>query len=133
MSKSVNLISKSSDPLNEVHVAAMNTSLNNAVVEFLAREDRSSNPDGYFDNGGRFYPSDKEHCACCDGIRTPSRSYPYSLMVHCRSAEHVAHLFDVDSKTLRRAIKLHRSGKSFDDLQQVAEPLGIAAKFSSSD
>lgn len=94
----------------------MNTNLLNAVKEFLAREARSRNPDGFFDRGGRFFPSDKEACACCVGIRQPSKAYPFSLMNHCRSAEHIAHLFDIDAKIFRKAIKLYRKGESLEDL-----------------
>jgi hypothetical protein len=29
---------------------------------------------------------------CCSGIRKPSVRYPYSLMVHCRTLQHIKNL-----------------------------------------
>ena len=60
--------------------------------EYEDRKCRSSHPDGEFDKAGRFYPSEQETCDCCAGIRSPSRAYPYSYMVHCRSKLHVTSL-----------------------------------------
>jgi hypothetical protein len=59
---------------------------------YEARQDRREHPDGEFDKAGRWYPSDLERCECCNSIRYPSRSWPYSLLVHCRSKRHVANL-----------------------------------------
>ncbi len=76
-----------------------------AAVEFLARRARRRNPDGQFDSCWRWYPSDQERRPCCDGIRRPSRRWPYSLMLHCRTARHVAELFGVDPRALRAALR----------------------------
>ena len=76
-----------------------------AAREYIARQSRDTHPDGTFDRAGRWYPSESEWCNCCTGIRSPSRAYPYSLMTHCRSAGHVAALYGVDARDLRRAIK----------------------------
>lgn len=73
-----------------------------AAHEFVARKNRQSHPEGTFDKQGRFYPSDREFQACCSSIRTPSRAYPYSYMTHCRTADHVAHLFGVDARDVRK-------------------------------
>lgn len=62
----------------------------NTIYE--SRKTRNSHPDGTFDNGGRWYPSESEHCPCCESIRGPSRNWPYSLMVHCRSKKHIKNL-----------------------------------------
>ena len=100
-----------------------------AAIEFNARQGRQSHPDGTFGSGDRWYPSEDEWCECCDSIRSPSRSYPYSLMVHCRTAEHLASLFQVDVLLLKRAAKALKSGASpqkpdaipvFDDELKVA-------------
>lgn len=66
-----------------------------AVDEHLKRKARTSNPEGSFDNAKRFY-LDKQY-ACCEPIRSPSRSFPYSQMTHARSVEHVAHEFGVEA------------------------------------
>jgi hypothetical protein len=76
-----------------------------AAGEYLALRDRSKHPDGTFDKAGRFYPSADEMQPCCAYIRTPSRAYPYSYMVHCRTAEHVAHRYNVSVQDVRRAAR----------------------------
>lgn len=48
-------------------------------------------PKGKSDNGGRWYPADDERCPLCDGIRSPSRAYPWSYYKHCMSITHRAH------------------------------------------
>lgn len=49
----------------------------------------TDHPEGEFDKGGRWYPSDREDCGG-DGTstRSPSRSWPYSYMLRCRTREH---------------------------------------------
>ena len=72
-----------------------------AGMEFVCRDLRLHHPDGTFDEGGRFYPSEKEVRDGCGNIRTPSRAFPFSLMKHCRTAKHVAKLYDVSEKDLK--------------------------------
>lgn len=81
-----------------------NSSLNlyAALKEYQARQARASHPEGTFDKAQRWYPSENEHQSCCDAIRGPSRAWPNSLNKHCRSIEHVANLFAVDAKELRK-------------------------------
>ena len=79
--------------------------LDKAAREYLARQARESHPKGEFDNAQRFYPSQQEHQDCCDDIRPPSRTYPFSLIKHCRSIEHVANLFEVDVTELRHRVR----------------------------
>jgi len=81
------------------------TDLERAAAEFRDRKNRNSHPAGKFDSGGRWYPATEERQDCCDGIRTPSRAYPYSLMTHCRTVGHVAKLFGVDVGALRKLIR----------------------------
>ena len=73
-----------------------------AAREFLDRKARTEHPAGSFDNAGRWYPDDAERCTWCDTIREPSINYPYSLMVHCRTADHIAARMDVDPGDVRR-------------------------------
>lgn len=79
-----------------------------AAQEYLDRQDRRSHPAGRKDSGGRWYPSAEERRACCDGVRSPSRAWPWSLMVHCRTAAHVARLYGVEERELRRAVAAER-------------------------
>ena len=76
-----------------------------AVRAYHRRQARQEHPEGTFDKAGRFYPDADEQCPCCDHIRSPTRAYPMSLMVHCRTATHIANLYGVDVKVLRRAIR----------------------------
>lgn len=70
-----------------------------AAREYIALKNRDINPAGSFDGAKRWYPA--RHLACCDYIRSPSRGWPYSYLVHCRSAEHVATQHGVDVSDLR--------------------------------
>ncbi len=83
----------------------MSKQLDKAAREYLDRQKRESHPEGSFDNAQRFWPSDEERRDCCDDIRPPSRTYPFSLIKHCRSAEHVANLFGVDVTDLRHRVR----------------------------
>lgn len=76
-----------------------------AVREFIARRYRLHHPVGSFDRKSLWYPDAAERQYCCDSIRYPTRAWPYSLMAHCRSARHVAALYDVDVWALRKAAR----------------------------
>lgn len=76
-----------------------------AAEEYIKRQDRRSHPSGSCDKGGRWYPDESERCECCESIREPSRAYPWSLMIHCRTARHVANLYGVDKADVRRAAR----------------------------
>lgn len=83
----------------------MTTTLETAAREYISRRDRVTNPDGKFDKQGRWYPSDEEQCSCCNAVRSPSRAFPYSYMVHCRTIAHIANKYGVDVKDLRKEVK----------------------------
>lgn len=75
-----------------------------AAQEFEDLRDRKSHPEGKFDNAGRWYPS--EYCPCCNNIRSPSRAYPYTLLTHCRSAAHLAYVYEIEASDIRSASKI---------------------------
>jgi hypothetical protein len=81
--------------------------LADAVQIYLDRQARRSHPAGRSvrSTSQAWYPTAEEHCACCDSIRTPSRAYPWSLMTHCRTAEHIAHLYGLSLDDLQAAIR----------------------------
>jgi hypothetical protein len=79
--------------------------LEKAGREYLSRKNRDSHPAGSFDNAKRWEPDSTEWCSCCASIRSPSRAFPFSLMTHCRSLQHVANLFFVDAHDLREKLK----------------------------
>jgi hypothetical protein len=76
-----------------------------AALEFVCRDLRLRHPDGTFDEGGRFYPSEKERRDCCADIRAPSRAFPLSLMKHCRTVKHIAKLYDVAEKDVKAEVE----------------------------
>lgn len=59
---------------------------------YEARRDRQVNPEGHFDGAGRWYPTDREDAGVTRTLRSPSRAWPYSYMVGCRTRKHVAAL-----------------------------------------
>ena len=75
-----------------------------AAVSFTRRQLGSEQPEGKFDNAKRWYPSDYERRDCCESLRSPSRSYPFSIMTHCRTLRHVANLHGVEKKQLKKII-----------------------------
>lgn len=79
--------------------------MHSAIETYYSRQNRQKHPEGVFDNAGRWFPSKMEKCDCCYGLRLPSRAYPYSLMVHCRTITHISNLFDVDPAEMRKHIR----------------------------
>jgi hypothetical protein len=55
----------------------------------------------------RWYPSEREWQPCCAGISVPVApwKFPWSLYRHCRTITHVAQLYGVDERELRREIR----------------------------
>jgi len=77
-----------------------------ATIEFIDLQSRTTNPEGSFDNKKRFSPS--QRFDCCRTIRTPSAAFPFSLLVHARTATHVASAHGIDPaqiKSLKRAME----------------------------
>jgi hypothetical protein len=88
-----------------LNLVADREQLNLAARAYFDLQNRKTDPEGNFDSGGRWYPSDAEKQACCASIRSPSRNFPYSYLLHCRSVQHVAQKHGVDSVKLRRFIR----------------------------
>ncbi len=63
-----------------------------AITLFLLRKSREAHPEGAFNPGGCWYPSDFEATTGCMSIRSPSAAYPYSLLTHCRTRKHIKEL-----------------------------------------
>ena len=105
-----------------------------AGLEFVARELKLHHPNGTFDDGGRFYPSEQEWRDCCANIRQPSRAFPYSLMTHCRTAKHLAKLYGVGEAGLRAEAEKVRQQlwylclvRDFDQVRAVLESPDLSA------
>lgn len=79
-----------------------------AAILYLKRKNKRNYPEGRLDNGGRWYPHDSERQDCCSNVRQPSRTWPWPLLKHCCSLEHVCNLYKVDKKEVRS--RLSRKG-----------------------
>lgn len=79
-----------------------------AYQEWRSHQGRITHPIGSFDSQSRWYPAAEERRSCCGAIRSPSAAYPYSLLTHCRSIEHVAHVHGVVARDLRSRIAKDR-------------------------
>lgn len=75
-----------------------------AVLTYIARMDRYAHPAGCCDAAGVWYPAGAERRPCCSEAGRPSPHWPWTLMRHCRTAVHVAHLFDVDRAEVAAAL-----------------------------
>jgi hypothetical protein len=90
-----------------------------AAYLYLDRKARVSHPDGNFEHGKKWYPSAAERCWQCAYIREPSRSWPFSILTHCRSAEHIASTHSVDAKELLRIARLINAGESVKSVKKT--------------
>jgi hypothetical protein len=72
-----------------------------AALEYIGRRDRTVNPAGRFERNGTWYPV--EELSCCAHISPPCGRFPFSLMVHCRTAEHVAREYGMSAKDVKSA------------------------------
>ena len=57
--------------------------------KFINECSRMYRPSGQTDNANRWIPTDSERFSCCEGIRSPSRAYPWSMYKHCHSKKHI--------------------------------------------
>ena len=87
-----------------------NMSLREIAIEQVARLKRESHPDGYFTDDGRYYLTREEYCKCCKKPEyQPTRKHKRRLSTHARTIEHVANLYGVDPKVLRKEVeKYHK-------------------------
>lgn len=72
-----------------------------AICLYKARKYREVHPYGEFDNAGRWYPNgDEESDDFTNGIRAPSRAYPFSYMKSARTKRHCVNLITFAPKFL---------------------------------
>ena len=77
-----------------------------AITLYEERQARRHHPAGRTDNGGRWYPSDTERRPCCERVQSPTRGFPWSLMLHCRTLRHVANRTGVPEHRLRHLLAI---------------------------
>lgn len=59
------------------------------LLVWVGRHSRRTDPEGEFDNAGRWYPSAREDAGDVSGrVRSPSRSWPYSFLLRARTRRH---------------------------------------------
>ena len=85
-----------------------------AVTAYVSLQRRDTHPDGTFDKSKRWEPS--ERFCCCHNIRKPSAAFPYSLLVHARTTQHVFHQNNIVGLQLSEFRSLCRSAKSLTAL-----------------
>lgn len=95
--------------LDAEHSQAPEGRLRLALEAFLAREARTQGPEGEW-REGLWFPSPSERRPCCEGPQ-PTPANKQALESHCRSAAHVAALFEVPVLELRRALRRARYTK----------------------
>ncbi len=85
---------------------AQDDHLRTAAAAVLARQERKAHPRGFWQEG-LWWPDPEERRSCCEAIQ-PTPANKQALDSHCRSQTHVAQLFDVSARALRRAAGLVR-------------------------
>jgi hypothetical protein len=76
-----------------------------AAFEYYQRKKYENKPEGTYDRQGRWYPSEHEHYACCDKIRSPSYNWPYPLLHHCNTSTHIITKYKVDRQQFNACLK----------------------------
>ena len=67
-----------------------------AATQYRKMKSGQASPSGKFDNGGRFKISPR--LACCQGLRDPSRQFPFGQRDHGRTALHIAHANGIEGR-----------------------------------
>lgn len=96
----------------EIHGAGR-TPLEFAIEVYLDRQDRGNRrrfyaPWGLSTKNKLWIPFPTEVRSCCTVVGLPTMKYPWALHRHCRSARHVAMLFDVDERHILNAVEQPR-------------------------
>ena len=96
-----------------------------AALRYLRRKNRDEHPSGNFDNASRWYPSASEKLNTAL-YRTPSRSWPYSYLLPCRSAHHCAMLEKCANVGLVRSIarKIETSETTEEAITAIRTAIG---------
>lgn len=91
-----------------------------ALLRYERRQARIEHPSGNFDNAKRWYPTGRDE-EVIDAGRSPSRSYPNSYNLACRSLAHCERYEQADHHVvLRLRRELKRSGVGAMDSNAIA-------------
>jgi hypothetical protein len=95
-----------------------------AELAYVARRDRLVNPRGKFDSAGRWYP-DADAEGGTPAVRSPSRAWPFSYMVACRTKRWCAQLpaetLDCDAAAGLEAVLAGRAELTQKSLREIAK------------
>ena len=97
-----------------------------AAVTYLRRRDRHEHPEGTFDSAKRWYPDGSENLNT-GRYRTPSRRWPFSYQLACRSLQHCCALVKCENVPLAR--KLAKALDATTTVEEAAD--AILAVYSS--
>lgn len=89
-----------------------------AAIEQDERLKGNREPNVYKTPDGIFFLKRAEYQKCCDKIKKPNKYYKERLKTHACTYQHVAYLYNVDPKDLRRAVKEYR--KTLELLNKAA-------------
>lgn len=91
-----------------------------ALVRYERRQARIEHPSGSFDKAKRWYPTGRDE-EVIDAGRSPSRSYPNSYNLACRSLAHCERYEDADHQVvLRLKRELKKAGVKAADASAMA-------------
>lgn len=72
-----------------------------ALIAYYRRKRHMEDPEGRRRRDGRWLPTRSERQPCCKLVRPPTERKPDTLLQHCSTVEHVAHLHGVNPIRLR--------------------------------
>lgn len=86
-----------------------------ALRRYERRQARDEHPEGAFDKGGRWYPKGKDE-EVMGSVRSPSRSFPNSYNLACRSLAHCERYEGADHQIVL-ALKREFKKAGVDDIE----------------
>lgn len=84
-----------------------------AVREWQARQVGAPIPGRFVLPDGAWWPHRDERQRCCGWIKPPTKARPFTLLEHCRGAQHIATKYRISERSLRAAIKEGDTGGEF--------------------
>jgi hypothetical protein len=88
----------------------------NTIYEMA--KNREIHPCGAFDKAKRWQPCDVLE-GYMGSVRTPSRSYPFSYMIHCRTKKYITTMVtESNIKTIEEAINLYTKGSLAQEINK---------------
>lgn len=76
-----------------------------AAYRYQGLLSRVVSPLGTYDRQSRWTPCEAWDCSGVHHVRSPSKRWPYSLLVHCCTLKHVAWVYSVPTRLVRVALQ----------------------------